>query len=128
MTGEPTSDGLDPLIHEIARLRICAALAATTAVEAQTLKAAAGISDSALSKHLRRLAEAGYISQTLGTSRGPGRPRTWVSLTDHGRTAYTEHLAALQRLTQAPRQHEAQPGATPKSTTQRVLARRASPG
>lgn len=99
MTGEQIDD-LDPLIHEIARLRICATLAATTAVEARTLKEAAGISDSALSKHLRRLAEAQYITQTLGKPRGPGRPRTWVSLTDRGRSAYTQHLAALQRLTQ----------------------------
>src|SRR5699024_301962 len=51
MTDEPIGDGLDPLIHEIARLRICATLAATTAVEAQTLKEVAGLSDSALSKH-----------------------------------------------------------------------------
>ncbi|HIX00089.1 MAG TPA: transcriptional regulator [Candidatus Nesterenkonia stercoripullorum] len=101
MTDEPTGNGLDPLIHEIARLRICATLAATTAVEAQTLKAAAGISDSSLSKHLRRLADAGYISLSRGKSHGPGRPRTWVSLSERGRTAYTQHLAALQRLTQA---------------------------
>jgi hypothetical protein len=73
MTDEPIGDGLDPLIHEIARLRICAALAATT---------------------------AGYITQDRGKPRGPGRPRTWVTLTDLGRTAYTGHLAALQLLTQ----------------------------
>lgn len=102
MTDEPIDNGLDPLIHEIIRLRICATLAATTAVEAQTLMEVAGISGSALSKHLRRLTDAGYISQTLGTSRGPGRPRTWVSLTEHGHTAYARHVAALQRLTQAP--------------------------
>jgi DNA-binding MarR family transcriptional regulator len=100
MTDEPIGDGLDPLIHEIARLRICAALAATTAIEAQTLSEAAGLSESALSKHLRRLADAGYITQDRGKPRGPGRPRTWVTLTDLGRTAYTGHLAALQLLTQ----------------------------
>lgn len=99
MTSE-LADGLDPLIHEIARLRICAVLAAATSVEARTLKAATGMSDSALSKHLRRLAEAQYITQDLGKPRGPGRPRTWVSLTEQGRTAYTKHLAALNRLTQ----------------------------
>jgi DNA-binding MarR family transcriptional regulator len=100
MTDEPSGDGLDPLIHEIARLRICAALAATTAIEAQTLSQANGLSESALSKHLRRLADAGYITQDRGKPRGPGRPRTWVSLTELGRTAYARHLAALQRLAQ----------------------------
>lgn len=102
MKDEPVDDGFDPLIHEIARLRICAALATTSAVEAQTLKDAAGASDSALSKHLRRLADAGYITQQSGRPHGPGRPRTWISLTDRGRVAYTRHIAALQRLTQSP--------------------------
>lgn len=100
MTDEPSGDGLDPLIHEIARLRICAALAATTAIEVQTLRQANGMSDSALSKHLRRLADAGYITQDRATPRGPGRPRTWVSLTERGRAAYARHLAALQLLAQ----------------------------
>lgn len=100
MTDEPSRDGLDPLIHEIARLRICAALAATTSVEAQTVKDVTGLSESALSKHLRRLADAGFIAQGRGKPRGPGRPRTWVSLTEPGRTAYVRHLAALQLLTQ----------------------------
>lgn len=112
MTDEPIGDGLDPLIHEIVRLRICATLAATTAVEAQTLKEVARISDSALSKHLRRLADADYISQAPGTSRGPGRPRTWVSLTKHGHAAYARHLAALQRLTQAPSHAQPDQGGT----------------
>lgn len=102
MSEEQVGDGLDPLIHEIVRLRICSTLSAATAVEVQTLKEVVGISDSALSKHLRRLAEADYISQTLGASRGPGRPRTWVSLTDHGHVAYNGHVAALRRLTQQP--------------------------
>lgn len=102
MTDEPRGDGLDPLIHEIARLRICAALAATTAIEAQTLSQTNGLSESALSKHLRRLADAGYITQDRGKPRGPGRPRTWVSLTELGRTAYARHLAALQLLAQPP--------------------------
>lgn len=100
MTEEPIDDGFDPLIYEIVRLRICATLAARTAVEAQSLKEVAGIRDSALSEHLRRLTDAGYVSQALGVSRGLGRPRTWVSLTERGHTAYARHVAALQRLTQ----------------------------
>ena len=93
-------DELDPLIHEIARLRICTTLAATTAVEAHTLKETTGVSESALSKHLKRLADAEYISQSLGKPQGPGRPRTWVSLTERGRSAYERHVAVLQSLAQ----------------------------
>lgn len=95
MTAEQAGPTLNPLIHELPRLRICATLAATTAVESRVLKETAGLSESALSKHLKRLAEAGYVDQRAGSPKGLGRPPTWVSLTDQGRSAYELHLAAL---------------------------------
>lgn len=90
--------GLDPLIHEIARLRLCAALSGATALDSVTLREAAGISESALSKHLKRLVDAGYVQQKVGSPAGRGRPRTWVSLTSTGRAAYKRHVAELVRL------------------------------
>jgi DNA-binding MarR family transcriptional regulator len=94
--GEPA---LDPLIHELARLRICAALRAASALDSATLRDTADLSDSALSKHLKRLVEAGYVEQKIGQATGRGRPRTWVSLTAQGRSAYDRHVAELRRLT-----------------------------
>lgn len=99
MTGSQDEAGLDPLIHELSRLRICAVLAATSAVESRTLRQATDLSDSALSKHVRRLADAGYVHQAPGRPEGRGRPHTWLSLTDRGREAYDRHLAALRSLT-----------------------------
>ena len=100
MTTQHMKHRLDPLIHELPRLRICATLAATTAVESRVLEQTAGLSGSALSKHLKRLVEAGYARQQPGPPRGPGRPPTWVSLTDRGRVAYELHVAALLAMAQ----------------------------
>ena len=89
---------LDPLIHELSRLRICAALAATTALESRVLRDVTDLSESALSKHLKRLTDAGYVTLQTGAPKGPGRPPAWVSLTDLGRSAFVQHIAALNQI------------------------------
>ncbi|WP_166789945.1 MULTISPECIES: transcriptional regulator [unclassified Cryobacterium] len=89
---------LNPLIHELARLRICSALAATTALESRVLRDVADLSESALSKHLKRLTEAGYVKVQTGEPQGPGRPPAWISLTDIGRNAFVQHMAALNQM------------------------------
>ncbi len=95
MTQPP--DAFDELIHSPVRLRICAALATATALEFTAIEDALGISTSTLSKQLRVLGEAGYV--TLDKRKQPfGRPRTWVSLTLKGRRAFDAHVAALRRL------------------------------
>jgi DNA-binding MarR family transcriptional regulator len=86
----------DDLIHAPYRLRICAMLAATNAVEFGTLRDALGVSDSVLSKHLTPLNAAGYIQTARGT--GSARRRLWVSLTPEGRSAFAAHVRALQSI------------------------------
>lgn len=94
------------LIHAPKRLRICATLAGTSAVEFATLREALQASDSVLSKHLSALEEAGYVTTRrelayLTTRRGAqaSRLRLWVSLTAEGRRAYVAHVRALQQIT-----------------------------
>ncbi len=95
MTQQP--DVFDELIHSPVRLRICAALAIATALEFTAIEDALGISTSTLSKQLRVLGEAGYV--TLDKRKQTfGRPRTWVSLTLKGRRAFDAHVGALRRL------------------------------
>ncbi|MBD0842813.1 MULTISPECIES: transcriptional regulator [unclassified Streptomyces] len=88
----------DDVIHAPHRLRICVALAAATEVEFAVLREVLGVADSVVSKHLRTLQEAGYVTLTKPTGRG-GRVRTWVSLTREGRRALDAHVAELRRLT-----------------------------
>ncbi len=95
MTQQP--DAFDGLIHSPVRLRICAALATATALEFTAIEDALDLSTSALSKQLRILGEAGYV--TLDKRKQAfGRPRTWVSLTRMGRRAFDAHVTALRRL------------------------------
>lgn len=101
MTWQPVAARFDELIHSPTRLRITAAAAAATDLEFSALQDALGISTSLLSKQLRALAEAGYL--TLDKRPQPfGRPRTWISLTSSGRRAYLGHVEALRQLTDPP--------------------------
>lgn len=87
----------DELVHAPIRLRICASLAPLRWAEFGQLRDALEVSDSALSKHLRQLSEAGYVHQER-FSRG-GRSHVRVSLTTGGRRAYIGHVAALRAMT-----------------------------
>lgn len=90
---------LDPVVHELNRLRICAALAPVSSLEFATLRDISGLSDSALSKHLKRLTDVEYVTVSTGKPAGRGRPKSWVALTTSGQAAYTAHVQALQSLT-----------------------------
>jgi DNA-binding MarR family transcriptional regulator len=97
--GADTEPRFDDLIHAPNRLRICALLAATTAVEFATIREAVDVSDSVLSKHLSALEQAGYVktSRELRSS----RHRVWANLTPAGRHAYNAHLSALRAITKS---------------------------
>ncbi|MBT0771958.1 transcriptional regulator [Kineosporia sp. J2-2] len=86
----------DELVHAPNRLRVCAFLAATTSAEFGVLRDLLGVADSVLSKHLKVLQDAGYLTVTKPTGRG--RVKTWVQLTPEGRRAYLGHVEALRSL------------------------------
>jgi DNA-binding MarR family transcriptional regulator len=71
-----------------------------TDAEFATLRDTLGVADSVMSKHLKVLQHAGYVTLTKPT--GSGRVRTWVSLTPRGRHAFRAHVAELQRLAAIP--------------------------
>ncbi|WP_220457981.1 MULTISPECIES: transcriptional regulator [unclassified Actinotalea] len=93
MTAEPV---FNEVIHASNRLQICAMLAAVEALEFATVRDALAISDSVLSKHVKVLADAGYVA----ISKVPhgSRTRTWLALTEPGRAALDGHLAELRRI------------------------------
>ena len=86
----------DAVIHEPNRLRICALLVPHRAVEFAVLRDEMGLSDSALSKHLKTLESVGHI--TLLKQPVDGHLRTSVRLTEAGREALCCHVAEIQRL------------------------------
>jgi len=88
--------GFDELVHAPHRLRICAFLDATSTAEFSALRELLGVADSVLSKHLKVLQDAGYLTMSKPTGRG--RVKTWVQLTPEGRRVYAGHVAALKSL------------------------------
>lgn len=86
----------DELIHQSTRLSIMSLIAASDWAEFSFVRDALGLSDSALSKHLSALEEAGY----LRLERVPAgrRRRVRVRLTHAGRRAFDGHVAALREI------------------------------
>ena len=89
----------DELIHAPTRLTLVALLAPTAWAEFRFLRDSAGLSDSALSKQLTTLEEAGYV-EVRKTAVGR-RARTSARLTPAGRLAFAQHAAALQEIVAA---------------------------
>lgn len=87
----------DELIHFPARLRICGLLRNADAVAFRTLEVALELPASQVSRHLKTLTEAGYVSvsKTASAQRADARRVAWVTLTPAGRQALDRHLAAL---------------------------------
>ncbi len=88
--------GFEPLLQAAARLQVMAVLVNAQQVEFARLKDLTGASDSVMSKHLSTLADAGFIKLSKATA--DGRQRTWTSVTRAGRKAFSNHVAALQRI------------------------------
>lgn len=91
-----TTARFDELIHAPTRLSLVAFLAATTWADFSVLRDSVGLSDSALSKQLATLEQAGYVE--IGKGFVGKRPRTSARLTPAGRTAFEQHVAALQDM------------------------------
>lgn len=87
---------LDAVIHAPVRFSIVAALASVDEADFATLRNEVEVSDSTLSKQVAHLEESGYLKVRKGYV--GKRPRTWLSLTGRGRTAYGRHLQALRAI------------------------------
>jgi len=89
--------GFDELIHPATRLSIVALLAAADWADFAFIRDELTLSDSALSKQLSTLEEAGYvvIDRPLSDRR---RRRVRARLTPLGRKRFTAHVAALRGI------------------------------
>ena len=86
----------DELIHPSTRLSVVALLAAADWAEFAFMRDQLGLSDSALSKQLSTLEEAGYIAIERPLSER--RRRVRARLTPLGRERFAGHVAALQHI------------------------------
>jgi DNA-binding MarR family transcriptional regulator len=86
----------DELIHPATRLSIVALLAAADWADFSFVRDQLGLSDSALSKQLSTLEEAGYV--TIERPLSDRRRRVRARLTPVGRERFDSHVAALQSI------------------------------
>jgi DNA-binding transcriptional ArsR family regulator len=86
----------DELIHAPTRLSIVSLLAATEWADFKFIRDSIRLSDSALSKQLTTLDDAGYVEIRKGFV--GKRRRTSARLTSVGRAAFDQHVAALQEI------------------------------
>jgi DNA-binding MarR family transcriptional regulator len=93
MTGGPEFDGV---IHPLNRLQICALLSPVESLSFAVVRDALGVSDSVLSKQIKILQDAGYVSVRKETY--DSRVRAWLALTAEGRSAFSDHLTRLRQL------------------------------
>ncbi|RFA09092.1 ArsR family transcriptional regulator [Subtercola boreus] len=87
---------LNDVLHNPVRFSIIAALDRAGTLGFREVRDAVEITDSALSKQVSLLEAAGYVS--VGKSFVGKMPRTSLTLTRPGRTAWQTHLAALREI------------------------------
>jgi len=92
-----TTESLDKVIHERARLAIVSALAAEKELSFSELRAVTGLTDGNLSVQLRTLEVAGYLS-IHKSEEGGRKSRTGARLTTAGRRAFAAYLAVLDKV------------------------------
>lgn len=109
-------DDLDENLTAPKRLAAMGLLASASRVEFSYLREQLQLSDSDLSKQLKVLADAGYV-----TSKRTGKGKTrasWFSITREGAAALDSHATALRRLLEpAPAPEPIPPNTSPAGAT-----------
>jgi DNA-binding MarR family transcriptional regulator len=89
-------DQVDEIVHGRVRLGAMAYLSAQGKADFTELRDALDTAEGALSVHLRKLEAAGYV--TIKKAFAGRKPRTTITLTASGRSAYEAYLETLQSL------------------------------
>lgn len=100
MAAEAAEAAFDDTIHAPLRLRICGVLRHLEEIDFAVLRDTLGTTDATLSKHLKVLLTADYISMTKSPSptRADARRLTWIRQTRTGRQAFDAHMEELRRI------------------------------
>jgi DNA-binding MarR family transcriptional regulator len=94
---------LNDAFRTVTRIRIAGFLSGCDEAEFQSVQEYCDLSPSNLSKNVSVLEELAYAAVRKGYV---GKtPRTWLALTDEGRSALVSHLAALQEIADSAARH-----------------------
>ena len=89
---------LDDIVHQRVRLGLLTVLDELGEAEFNHLQKELGLTAGNLSRHVTVLADAGLV--TVKKAFVDVRPRTWIAITNQGRAALAEEVAALRDLLQ----------------------------
>lgn len=95
----------DNIIHQPIRLQIMSSLVALDSdeqFEFTYLRSLLKVTDGNLGAHLAKLEAAGYVR--IDKTFVDRKPRTFVCATGKGRDAFTDHVAALEKVLRGPRE------------------------
>jgi DNA-binding PadR family transcriptional regulator len=92
----PELPELNPVIHGKLRLALLSLLSGVDEAEFTWLRSKTGSTDGNLGAQLTKLEEAGYV--TVEKRFVMRKPQTLYRMTDAGRAALTEYVAALKQL------------------------------
>lgn len=92
----PELPDLNPVIHGKLRLALLSLLSGVEVAEFIWLRARTGSTDGNLGAQLMKLEEAGYVS--VEKKFVQRKPQTLYRMTDAGRKALSEYVAALKQL------------------------------
>jgi len=92
----PELPELNPVVHGKRRLALLSLLASVEEAEFTWLRARTGSTDGNLGAQLLKLEEAGYV--TAEKKFVQRKPQTLYRMTEAGRTALAEYVAALKQL------------------------------
>ena len=87
---------LNPVVHGKLRLALLSLLAGVEQAEFTWLRQKTGATDGNLGAQLLKLEEAGYV--TVDKKFVERKPQSVYRMTEAGRTALSEYVAALKRL------------------------------
>ncbi len=93
--GSDATHEFDELVHQRTRLNILAFLSGAQRVEFTALRDALLLTDGNLNRHLKALLDGGLV---VTKKQGPGRGRTFVSISASGRRALDAQIAAMKRF------------------------------
>jgi DNA-binding MarR family transcriptional regulator len=96
-----TDEGVfNETIHAPLRLRICGLLRSVDELDFAVLRDMLEVSDATLSKHLKSLSDAGFVTvkKLASEKRVDSRRITWLRLTAPGRKAFDDHIRAVRAI------------------------------
>jgi DNA-binding MarR family transcriptional regulator len=91
-----STKNLDDIVHQRVRLGILTVVHEARRVDFNYLLDSLGLTGGNLSQHLRVLEDAGLVS--INKVIDGRHPRTWVSITRHGRRALRKEVATLKAI------------------------------